>query len=420
MRLLSTTDLLFKEFYDSQIPRYAILSHRWIGEEVTFEEFYQVKAQDSSGERFAKIKKCCAQARTDGWYWVWIDTCCIDKKSSAELTEAINSMFNWYRRAAVCYVYLADVVWNPGNLEDLENSRRIFRNSEWFRRGWTLQELLAPYRLCFFDYAWISIGAAHKSPKPLEAVSPLIIDICAASGISEDDFFDFPIRNFYVTPVSVARKMSWLSHRETSRVEDIAYCAMGLFDVNMPLIYGEGKKAFERLQLEIIKISDDESIFAWFSDRGLLSNLVSGVLAKSPKDFARSGQVVRRDLRGKLPFAITNKGLHYRIPHPRGRFPWKKDGTTYTYMLLLNCGLENPSLNDSRVIALEFRQTQQFAGTIVRKKGIDDVIMLDSAIWNNATNKKPEYEDVYLMTNNLSHALVEHSFGLTTEINRTQ
>ncbi|KAL8792184.1 MAG: hypothetical protein Q9195_005206 [Heterodermia aff. obscurata] len=346
----------FREFYDSQVPKYAILSHRWIGEEASFEEFYNVKEQDYFGDKFAKIRRCCAFARKWGWNWVWIDTCCIDKKSSAELSEAINSMFNWYRNAAVCYVYLADVRWDASNLAD---SRKGFWKSVWFKRGWTLQELLAPSILCFVDCQWGLIRTMGKAPAkdPGSETEHLIRDISVATGISKTDLVHAkdPSR---LGEIAVARKMSWLSNRETSRVEDMAYCMLGLCGVNMPLLYGEGYKAFMRLQSEIIRTSDDESIFAWF-DASL--RRPSGFLATSPQAFARSGQVVKHLSKiGKLPFSLTNKGLHYRAPRLPGQFfrPVTVEQSMRLfapdYNLLLDCGLEmsDRSTDDSKSIAI--------------------------------------------------------------------
>ena len=153
MRLLHTEELYFAEFLDSKIPKYAILSHRWEEDEVSLKDFEEGKKKDGAGYR--KILKCCALAKSQRFDWVWIDTCCIDKKSSAELSEAINSMFRWYEKAEICYAYLSDVQ------NDTIDGRRValgFERSRWFTRGWTLQELLAPEHLLFLDHNWEVIG----------------------------------------------------------------------------------------------------------------------------------------------------------------------------------------------------------------------------------------------------------------------
>ncbi len=291
MRLLNTKTLQFEEFFDSQIPNYAILSHRWGDDEVTFQEFRKGKKQESQG--YAKIRRCCALAEDRGFDWVWIDTCCIDKKSSAELSEAINSMFRWFKEARECYAYLSDVAWE---FQDLEASKKAFGQSRWFTRGWTLQELLAPKHVLFLDREWKHIGTKKKLSKEISAAAR--------------------IRRTHLRSqrsACVATKMSWVSKRSTSRIEDMAYCMLGLFNVNMPLLYGEGQKAFMRLQLEIIKKSDDESIFAWTSS--LMG--YSGMLASKPGDFADSGDIeVHRKLKKRrFPYVITNQGLEFHVPY---------------------------------------------------------------------------------------------------------
>lgn len=244
MRLLHTERLEFQEFFDSQTPKYAILSHRWTGNEVSFQDFESCKEQRRSS--FEKIRNFCSLANKDGYEWGWIDTCCIDKRSSAELSEAINSMYAWYKKAVLCYVYLSDVLLT-GDFWKSERVQSEFRGSAWFTRGWTLQELLAPARVDFFDCNWKYIGAKELyNHGDLEA---LISDI---TGINTKDLFNYP------TSQCVAKKLSWVSMRETTRAKDMAYCMLGLCGISMPLLYGEGDKAFWRLQLEIIKQSDNE------------------------------------------------------------------------------------------------------------------------------------------------------------------
>ena len=294
MRLLNTKSLQFGEFFDSQIPKYAILSHRWGDDEVTFQEFRKGKKQEGQG--YAKIRRCCALAENRGFDWVWIDTCCIDKKSSAELSEAINSMFRWYGKAGECYAHLSDIAWES---RDLEASKEAFRLSLWFTRGWTLQELLAPNYILFLDREWKCIGTKKDFSE----------EISAATGI----------RGIYLKDprfACVATKMSWVSRRATSRIEDMAYCMLGLFDVNMPLLYGEGQKAFMRLQLEIIKKSDDESIFAWtFSTP--FPFIYLGILASKPRNFADSGdiEVYCEMKKERFPYVMTNQGLEFHVPY---------------------------------------------------------------------------------------------------------
>jgi hypothetical protein len=210
-------------------------------------------------------------------------------------------MYSWYKASQVCYAYLADVHRGYTLSYDL-------RKSQWFTRGWTLQELLAPRSVVFFDNNWIDIG----SKQSLEEI------ISEITGI--DDFVNF-------RTACVAQKMSWAAKRKTTRIEDEAYCLLGLFDVNMPPLYGEGKKAFMRLQLEILKTSDDESMFVWYDEIPelhflLVQQSLSGLLADSPGCFRHSGGI--RPIHPKdryksftlwkdNPFSMTNKGLHISL-----------------------------------------------------------------------------------------------------------
>ncbi|KAM0796000.1 heterokaryon incompatibility protein-domain-containing protein [Usnea florida] len=271
MRLLNTSTLKLHEFFDDDIPEYAILSHTWGKEEVSFHDLQNKKPGRLDGLKgYMKIKACCALAKSDSYKYVWIDTCCIDKTSSSELSEAINSMYQWYRNARVCYVYLVDV-WIGKQREDSLRWAQEFRESRWFTRGWTLQELLAPRLMLFFDKDWGCLGDKASLKNELSSIT----------GIQQDHIFKH-------TSASAAQKMSWASGRKTTRLEDMAYSLMGIFNVNMPLLYGEGSNAFIRLQHEIVKISDDESIFAWEDD--LL--LESGMFAQSPKAFATSDDII--------------------------------------------------------------------------------------------------------------------------------
>ena len=241
MRLLHTSHFRFREFFDENVPEYAILSHRWgtLDEEVSHEDFLADRKLSSSGYR--KIQSFCDWAASRDFDWVWIDTCCIDKRSSAELSEAINSMFLWYQRSSECVVYLADIH---------DRDKRNFCSSNWFTRGWTLQELLAPADLLFVTQGWRTIG--RKSDKFIAE------DVSSSTGIPLWVLHDPGI----IHDVSIGRRMSWAARRRTTKIENMAYCLLGIFDVNMPLLYGEGWKAFQRLQLHIMEQSDDESIYA--------------------------------------------------------------------------------------------------------------------------------------------------------------
>ena len=286
MRLLNTTTLKIHEFTEKEIPEYAILSHRWEAQESSFQDARDRRNLRSTG--WKKIQGFCAFARKRGWEYAWADTCCIDKTSSSELSEVINSMYTYYRNAEQCYAYLNDI---PGNL-DHEAKIEALRRSKWFTRGWTLQELLAPEELYFLDRNWKMIGSKR-------GLSDVLSEI---TGIED-------VANVHPPKISVATRMSWASRRECTREEDHAYCLMGIFGINMPLLYGEGANAFKRLQLEILKISDDESLFAWWSPQ---ANYMAqtGLLAASPRDFRDSTDIYCYPFfADRAPYDMTNKGL---------------------------------------------------------------------------------------------------------------
>jgi hypothetical protein len=308
MRLLNTSTLEFKEFFKP--PSYAILSHRWGVDEVSFSD-YESK-RNLWGPGYQKIVSCCHFARQRSHEWVWIDTCCIDKRSSAELSEAINSMWEWYSKAQECYAHLSDVTSLSQEKPFHSDSGKP---SAWFTRGWTLQELLAPRKVIFCNSDWKVIG--QKADPALLAEITKITSIpsrCLSS-------------HFSLNNASVAQKFSWASRRVTTRAEDMAYCLLGLVGVNMPLLYGEGDKAFLRLQQEIIRQSDDESIFAWYIPDAPVGQ-VSGILAPSIEHFANSSDV-KAMLKPRHPYAVTNKGLDFTaLSH-------KVSDTMY--MIPLNC-----------------------------------------------------------------------------------
>lgn len=222
---------------------------------------------------YKKIQQCCKVGAADGLEYVWIDTCCIDKTSSSELSEAINSMFRWYQEAQVCYAYLSDV---PSGL-DYRSPK--FRRSRWFTRGWTLQELIAPRSLIFFSEGWIDIGTKWSLKSLISDITR--IDVGVFNGTRLGKF-------------SVAQKMSWASQRETTRIEDTAYCLMGMFGIHMPMLYGEGDRAFMRLQEEILRYSDDQTILAWKAPQNEpYIGYLGGFLAPSPLAFATCGRIER-------------------------------------------------------------------------------------------------------------------------------
>ena len=315
MWLVNAMTLRLEEFISHEIaPEYVILSHTWGREEVSYQELSQEPRSESTQQKpgYAKIVNCCRLAMTIyGMNYAWVDTCCIDKKSSAELSEAINSMYTLYQSSRICIVYLADVRcrWKDDSL-DLASMN--FEKSRWFTRGWTLQELLAPNTCELYDSEWSRLGNARER------------------AITEGIIKATNIKNLFLTDpkhCGIATKMSWAAHRKTTRIEDIAYCLLGLFDVAMPLLYGEGMKAFRRLQEEIIRKENDESIFAWASEREKFDNTTSygGILAPSPAAFAYSGDIVPclPPRETPLPYTITNYGLQIDLTYQKAIGPYE-------------------------------------------------------------------------------------------------
>ncbi|PMD65105.1 HET-domain-containing protein [Hyaloscypha bicolor E] len=234
------------EFFEDDIPEYAILSHRWGAEEVTFKDLTDGTSKDKTG--YDKIQLCGEQARRDKLQYFWVDTCCIDKSSSNELAEAINSMFRWYQKAVRCYVYLSDVSTLKRKASDTSAEytwESAFRVSKWFTRGWTLQELLAPRSVEFFSREGNRIG----NKRTLEQ------QIYEITGIPATALRENPLSQF-----GIDERFLWAKSRQTTRGEDKAYSLFGIFDVQMPLLYGEGEaKAFQRLREAIDKPSKSKS-----------------------------------------------------------------------------------------------------------------------------------------------------------------
>ncbi|KAH7068326.1 hypothetical protein BKA63DRAFT_423450 [Paraphoma chrysanthemicola] len=229
---------------DHHTPRYAILSHTWEGEEVSYSELL---AGTGTGKRgFAKIRFCAERAAADGLEYFWVDTCCIDKASGVELSTAINSMFRWYHCAEKCYVYLSDVSVTA-EIKDAVGFpiswRQAFRRSRWFTRGWTLQELLAPASVEFFSREGKRLGSRISLEQEIRDVTQI-----SNQALRGQDLASF----------SVKERMSWAARRETTRAEDKAYCLLGIFGVFLPLIYGEGGDyAMMRLREEIQRRHQD-------------------------------------------------------------------------------------------------------------------------------------------------------------------
>lgn len=356
MRLINVHTYKLQDFIGdlSTYPSYAILSHTWEKEEVSYRDMQNLSvAKWKRG--FKKIEMCCRQAATDGYHWAWVDTCCIDQTSSAELSEAINSMYKWYESSMVCYAYLSDVTSVEKFKQKINSTLAAPR---WFRRGWTLQELIAPLRVKFFSNGWRFLGSKQDLSSLLSRWTGIQVSVLEHQVTIHD--------------ISVANRMHWASKRRTTRVEDIAYCLLGIFDVNMPLLYGEGMRAFERLQEQILRTTNDSTIFLWqlrdpndYPSRQwpqtTRTSRLGSMFASSPREFDRICDIVSlADDDSSEPQLMPRvKGLRITLPMRQvcesgfDIFPlpesWK-DTLDSSYLAALPCTFTQPPWTGSRVV----------------------------------------------------------------------
>ncbi|KAI0149475.1 heterokaryon incompatibility protein-domain-containing protein [Xylariaceae sp. FL1272] len=295
MRLLHTKSYRLKEFLGPEFPEYAILSHTWGEEEILYSDVVRDNvatsaiqnpgdapmilepSQPSWSQKHGgpKVLRSAQLALEKGYDYIWIDTCCIDKSSSAELSEAINSMFKWYSSAKECFAYLVDY-----KLSSAGSSFEYLEKSRWFQRGWTLQELIAPSSVLFFDQHWNFVGTRLSLCHQLHEITSIPPSVLERE--SDSDMY----RWHYLRSHSVSNKMKWAIGRRTTREEDMAYCLLGIFNVNMPLLYGEGSKAFTRLLKKIVKEGGDQTLLCW--DRRSTAQF----LPKSPEAYATKLDIV--------------------------------------------------------------------------------------------------------------------------------
>lgn len=387
-----------RDWVDGKLPPYAILSHTWatgVGpSEVTYQDYMTGREAATRNLNWAKIDGAIevTQAGQERLNYLWIDSCCIDKTIDSELSESINSMFRWYSEAVVCYTHIADLecqlaasvkkgaVNHDSRLSEREKNH--LRNCKWFTRGWTLQELIAPPRVEFFDKNWTGFGSRNE-------LSDILSDI---TGIDQEVLQD-PVNPMsrrdpgaILRRMTVAKRMSWAQSRQTSKTEDIAYSLLGIFDVNMPMLYGEGAKAFIRLQKEIMVSNNDLTLFAWQvmppeqrekSDAS--PPTIRGILAESPREFANAGDLLLSDRAKFNPdFAITNKGL--KITTQLRKIPDQREDL----FLGLNCYQRGQDPSRSIGISVRFRGAAGYVRTrpdLLFAEGNDGAVLPETSIY---------------------------------------
>ncbi|KAM5542366.1 hypothetical protein V8D89_003825 [Ganoderma adspersum] len=314
MWLLTTDRAELHEFVSPEaVPgAYAILSHVWDKDEQTFQDTRRFQDECAASKlnprdrASPKIRGACVLAEEHGYDWLWIDAPCIDKSSSAEVSEAINSMYRYYSLAEVCYAYLKDVP--HGDIFDRDQpTSAAFSKSEWHQRGWTLQELIASRIVIFLSRDWTLLGTKAELADLVEGVTQIPASLLRLKT--------------QLAHFSIAQRMSWAANRQTTRKEDRAYSLLGIFGIQMPPLYGEGVQAFYRLQEEIMKRFPDTSLFAWRPTRPVSTSTDltlptlyhhehsddTYLLASSPLAFRHSSRI------RFSPRAVTARlgGLHY-------------------------------------------------------------------------------------------------------------
>ncbi|KAI2637301.1 HET-domain-containing protein [Xylaria nigripes] len=342
MRLLNTKTLRLEDFrFNVKKPDYVILSHTWEADEILFGDVeHGTSASWRHKAGCAKVFGAASLARTMRYDYLWMDSCCIDKASSAELSETLNSMYQWYQQSAICFAFLADV--------RIESFKRDFSRCRWFTR---VQELIAPRNLQFYDLNWSYLGSRRDLAREIEEITQI----------------DRPVllKEMPLSEVSVSRKMAWAAERVTTKKEDQAYSLMGIFDVNMPLLYGEGDKAFHRLQEEIIRRTDDHSVLLC----GVFSNMPARHTVLAPRvDCFRQGRQFRKPI-GSVPSYIQLQGNTLQV-----NLLTAPVNDNYILGILDSCHVDDPTNLSRPALLLEERHGLCTRGKmeIFRVTPIDD------------------------------------------------
>ncbi|ETN41698.1 uncharacterized protein HMPREF1541_03634 [Cyphellophora europaea CBS 101466] len=360
----STTAILsigLEEFNDNDIPPYAVLSHTWESRpehEVLFSDFPMETRVLERKPGYAKLVNFCSIAKSKGYNYAWMDTCCINKTSTTELAEAINSMYKLYQQAGICIAYLSD--FDSAASNGHRHLRERLQTCRWFTRGWTLQELIAPRWMEFFGRDWHYIGTKRELKEHISNITRI------------------PWRVLLGDPpdtCSIAQRMSWAAGRTTKRPEDRAYSLLGIFDVNLPMLYGmsDAQNAFVTLQKAIMEHSDDQTIFAWTRALPTKGRGHCGLLATTPDAFADSGHVVRSPspvIFNPEGYGFKNVGLTLQM--------CTKPYAGRTYLALLDCVDERLPRDQFAIFVERLADTSQFARVRVGDASIQAIRRGDS------------------------------------------
>ncbi|THU90667.1 HET-domain-containing protein [Dendrothele bispora CBS 962.96] len=301
-RLIETYSGKLKDFSGQPVPPYAILSHRWLDEkeEVTFHDYLHLLPETKKKAGYRKIVEARRKAAKENLEYIWIDTCCIDRSNKSELDRNINSMYSYYQNSQICYVYLSDV-WVKTSLR----AGATIWGSEWFKRGWTLQELVAPKQLIFFKADWEPIGGRQQLTSVIHHLTGIPPSVLNGST---------PIKS-----VDIRTRMSWCAGRETTKPPDLAYCLLGILEVSMAMDYTESRgSAFKRLQ-EVLahkypnkfkKFEDPESIYRFLLRQNAEVRVGMGQRHTVPQ----AGHALPQDALPRVGHALSQDALS-RVGH---------------------------------------------------------------------------------------------------------
>ncbi|THU88358.1 HET-domain-containing protein [Dendrothele bispora CBS 962.96] len=336
-RLIFTQSGRLADFSGLQTPPYAIISHRWLlNQEVSLQEYRIIQHKPELKKRlgYRKIQEACKKAQ-DKYKYIWIDTCCIDQSNRNEVAQNVKSMYSYYRNSEVCYVYLADVQVQ----EKFSQTKRALLRSQWFQRGWTLQELVAPREVLFFDSNWKLIGTKDDLSRAIANLTGIPCSVLEGSTPVHD--------------VDIRTRMSWCAGRKTTEPADLAYCLLGILGVVMDPDYTEDvQSAFKRLQKALIHsypntfttFEDGRSIYQMLVSQNARArvemsggSVVSTATQVSMRNYTSTGEStptwevdLRREGTTEVSFGRAVEKLGTQSNHRRNPFTPKENNTRET------------------------------------------------------------------------------------------